>query len=384
MSQTADFILAYLAAGLVQAADNDFKYPYPPIWQQALNMLTVSQIRYAYPIPTTISQIVEMMETPLAEWWPGPPPETISPELMPVTTLVFGGQPDEWVYEFLETQNLDGIADTSYFQDEINQAGIRKILDLYRPEAETFGYAYVAVRRFLIENPVTTLAQIQQRLGALPLLRNKTVAEFYEPEEDFLDRASYQRQFWRCPHCGNILNWVEGAPRCARHSICGRLTADYRARTPVTPTGDLLRLKRSVAQRVCVPGLPEVQLYDWACEQQAKDTGLLDVTLWPGVDRYDLRLVFSDNTAWAIDVKDYADPTNLARQILGKSFYNMDPFRWDEGYYVFPQYRLEWNRSYVELFNRAASLPDSIVGLGMLEFRQRVQRKISMLSRREA
>jgi len=228
------------------------------------------------------------------------------------------------------------------------------------------------------------LAQIQQRLGALPLLRNKTVAEFYEPEEDFFDRAYYQKQFWRCPHCRNILNWVDGAPRCARHSICGRLTAGYQARTPVAPTGNWLRLKRSVAQRVCVPGLPEVRLYDWACKLQEKDAGLLDVSLWPGVDRYDLRLVFSDNSAWAIDVKDYADPTNLARQVSGKSFYNLEPFRWDEGYYVFPRHRLEWNRSYVELFNRAANLPGPIIGLGEDEFRQQVQRKLSTLSEREA
>jgi len=40
-------------------------------------------------------QVIELLEIPLAEWWPSPPPETITPELMPVTTLMFGCQPDE-------------------------------------------------------------------------------------------------------------------------------------------------------------------------------------------------------------------------------------------------------------------------------------------------
>ncbi|GIK40335.1 MAG: hypothetical protein BroJett011_41680 [Chloroflexota bacterium] len=380
MTQNADTLLKYLVAGLVEATETDFRYPYPALWQQALNMLTAFQIRSNTPIPKTIPALLEMLENPIGEWWPGELPEVVTLELDQAFTLMFGGQPDDWAYEFLEANDLASISSPARFQDELTQMGMKKLRDLYRVDAETMGYAYVKVRRFLIENSVTTLADIQQTLGSLPLLRMKQIMAFYESEDEFLHRALYQSQFWRCPYCGAILNWLAGVPRCARHSICGRLSGDYRGRSPIQPTGNLFRLKESVLRRVCVPGLPEVRLYDWAKNLQSTDNGLVSVILWPGVDQYDLQLCFADNTTWAIDIKDYADPFNLGRKVRGKSFYSLGTLRWDQGYYVFPQYRLNWNRNYVQHFNQAAELPVNIIGIGEADFKELVIRKLADLA----
>lgn len=379
MTQNPDTLFKYLVAGLIEAAETDFRYPYPALWQQALNMLTAFQIRSNTPIPKTIPAVVQMLENPIGEWWPGELPEAVATDLGQEFTLMFGGQPDDWAYEFLESQDLTGVSNLARFHDEIIQAGMKKLRDLYRPNAETMGHAYVQVRRFLIDNPVTTLANIQPALGHLPLLRIKQVIEFYESEDEFFHHAYYQGQFWRCPYCGTILNWVNDLPRCARHSICSRLSSDYRDRVPIRPTGNLLRLKESVLRRVCLPGLPEVRLFDWAKNLQATDSGLVSVALWPGVDQYDLQLCFADNTAWAVDVKDYANPVNLGRKIRGNSFYNLGLLRWDQGYYVFPQYRLDWNRNYVQLFNQVTELPAPITGVGEVGFKKLVIRKLADL-----
>lgn len=381
MTQNADTLFKYLVAGLVEAAETDFRYPYPALWQQALNMLTAFQIRSHTPIPKTIPAVLEMLENPIGEWWPGELPEAVTTDLGQEFTLMFGGQPDDWAYEFLESHDLTAISNLARFQDEIIQAGMKKLRDLYRPNTETMGYAYVQVRRFLIDNPVTTLADIQPALGNLPLLRIKQVVEFYESEDEFFHRACYQGQFWLCPYCGAILNWLDDLPRCARHSICSRLSSDYRDRAPLCPTGNLLRLKESVLRRVCLPGLPEIRLFDWAKNLESTDSGLVSVALWPGVDQYDLQLCFADNTAWAVDVKDYTDPVNLGRKVRENSFYNLGLLRWNQGYYVFPQYRLDWNRNYVQLFNQAAELPANITGVGEVGFKKLVIRKLTDITK---
>ena len=379
MTKDADTLFKYLVAGLVEAAETDFRYPYPPLWQQALNMLTAFQIRHRKPIPKTLTGILALLEEPIGEWWPGELPKAVTTELDQDFTLLFGGQPDDWAYEFLESEGVAGMVTLPQFQDEITQTGMKKLRDLYRPNADTLGYVYGVVRRFIVENPVTTLAHIQQTLGNLPLIRLKQVVDFYEAEDEFLNDALHQGQFWRCPYCQSILKWVDGAPRCERHSVCGRLTSNYHACKPLAPTGNLLRLKPSMVRRVCVSGLPEIELYDWAKNLQTANSGLVSVSLWPGVDRYDLQLCFADNTSWAIDVKDYADPINLGRRVNSQSFYNLGQLRWDQGYYVFPQYRVDWNKNYVELFNRVAELPAQIKGVSEVDFKNLVIHKLSQL-----
>jgi hypothetical protein len=384
MTHDADTLFKYLVAGLVEAAESGFRYPYPAVWQQALNMLTALQIKHSKPVPETIPQLLELLANPIGDWWPGELPEAVTTELSQGYTLLFGGQPDDWAYEFLETHDLDAsIAHLAHFQDEITQAGMKKLRDLYRPDAENLGFVYVKVRRFLIENPVTILASIQQTLGDLPGLRMKQVIDFYESEDEFLAKAYHQSQFWQCPYCQNILNWLDGSPRCVRHSICGRLTLDYRGLTPIPASGNLLRLKESVQRRVCIPGLPEVRLFDWAKGLQASNSGLISVSLWPGVDRYDIQLCFADGTAWAIDVKDYADPFMLARKVRGLSFYNLGQLRWDQGYYVFPQYRIDWNKRYSQQFNQVAELPDNMRGIGEQEFKNLVVAKLAQVISKE-
>jgi len=140
MMHDADTLFKYLVAGLIEAAETDFRYPYPPLWQQALNMLTAFQLKYGKPVPGTLPQILELLEEPIGVWWPGQLPEAVTNGLDQEFTLLFGGQPDDWAYEFLETQGLASIAHLARFQDELTQTGIKKLLDIYRPDAEILGY----------------------------------------------------------------------------------------------------------------------------------------------------------------------------------------------------------------------------------------------------
>ncbi|MDX9956513.1 MAG: hypothetical protein RBT75_20620, partial [Anaerolineae bacterium] len=72
------------------------------------------------------------------------------------------------------------------------------------------------------------------------------------------------------------------------------------------------------------------------------------VDLWPGVDQYDLRIVFNTGEVWAIDIKDIANPGHLRSQLQQEpQFVNVGDLSWDKAWFVVPQYRCEWSRDYV-------------------------------------
>ena len=148
----------------------------------------------------------------------------------------------------------------------------------------------------------------------------------------------------------------------------------------------LIPLKWGLHRRVCIPGLPEVELYDWCEKQRAVHPGLLvSVILWPGVDRYDLQLCFCDGEVWAVDVKDYADPIALYRKLHehehSADIFDLGTLKWTQGFYAIPQYRLNWNHTYTDQFKRAAPkgqkpLPPNIQIVGQKRFQERVQEKL--------
>jgi hypothetical protein len=72
--------------------------------------------------------------------------------------------------------------------------------------------------------------------------------------------------------------------------------------------------------------------------------------MWPEFDSYDLRVEFPDGKAWAIDVKDWANPFLLALNVknipLGSAL--------EKGYFVFPDERSR-QADYVRAFRNACN-----------------------------
>jgi hypothetical protein len=369
-------VFLYLAGGLAEASRDHFQYPYPPVLRHALNVLSATMIRQGDALPPAMPDILWLFEQPVGEWWPGTLPEGIEPEF----TLLYDATVDDWVWELLETHDLTASSGKSLlnFQAAIDQVAVRELRDFCRGNLEFLEPVYVDVRCFLVRHPHATLAQLHHLTSRLPI-PSRLVMDLYETREAFENHAWFDGCFWKCPHCRGILNWFEGRPRCARHSVCGRLYPGYQGREPIEDDYPL-RLKWRHHVRTCIPGIPEVDLADELKKIARKNPLLEEVKLWPGVDRYDLYLRFSNKEVWAVDVKDYTSSITLAKRVKGQQLYRRGDLSWQRGFYVFPDYRLDWNRHYVEQFAGAAELPEDMEAAGIEGFITLVEKKLQEIS----
>jgi hypothetical protein len=75
-------------------------------------------------------------------------------------------------------------------------------------------------------------------------------------------------------------------------------------------------------------------------------------------DQYDLRVTFPDQKVWAVDVKDWANPFLLAR--------NVRPIPqkpdWSKAFFVFPDERHHQRKDYLRAFRNNCSLLTNDVG----------------------
>lgn len=355
---TADDVFPYLVGGIAEASKTHFRYPYPPLFQQALNKLSVLQLLYGKNLPPELKDLLKLFEDPIGTWWPGSLPQEIEQQMGNNFTLMYDGQPEGWVWNYLGERGAKSLSPESlqYFQADIDQSAITEVMALCKAANPPLTDVYIAVRQFLIENPWTTLSILQQELGSYPQLPMKLINSFYETPDVFRRLAKRDGSYWLCPHCGGILSWEEHEilPRCARHSVCGKLFPGYQGRQALAERIDLVRLKWGIHRRVCIPGIPELKLFTWLETLKTLGSGLDDVLLWPGVDQYDLQLRFRDEV-WAVDVKDYENPAELFHKVQQDKLSKLGDLDWKKGFYVVPQYRIQWNSRYIQQVRQAGN-----------------------------
>ncbi len=386
-----DDVFLYVVAGAVEGARKDFRSS-SPLLQQALNKLAALQLENQRQPQPTLEDVLNDFERPIKEWWPGKLPSVIREgEISPHWTILYQRMPDEtWVEEFLEKRGASRRFGTSLqeFQADIDQSAILTVQDLCRNNPQIGEDVYRTVRRFLIRYPVTTAFHLHQELGSLPLIPQKTIYSFYESPSRFDRYSRYEGKYWECPYCHGVLNWIENGklPRCARHSVCSKLSVDYQGRKPIEEKPGLLRLKWGVHRRICIPGIPELELYQELEALQKSHPGLLTLELWPGVDVFDVLIQFADRqkTMWAVDMKDYADPVALYHKIHEADYPRFGRFQWNLAFYVIPQYRISWNPRYITQFKRSAPggqryLPTGIEIVSRDQLLRRVRQKLSTL-----
>ena len=143
----------------------------------------------------------------------------------------------------------------------------------------------------------------------------------------------------------------------------------------------LLQIKEGIRQRVCFPGMPELNLYSALSELKRQHPDCLtEIRLYPGVDRYDLQLRFSDDTVWAIDFKDVRNPYKLAKTLKG--LYGEGSLRYDKSFYVISDRCVANYPDYTKIAKEEAKqLPKQTQVLSDKIFRQRVQQKIIQLQK---
>ncbi|MFW6025831.1 MAG: hypothetical protein ACOCRX_05755, partial [Candidatus Woesearchaeota archaeon] len=81
--------------------------------------------------------------------------------------------------------------------------------------------------------------------------------------------------------------------------------------------------------------------------------------------------IISENEKWALDVKDYIDPKNLAASLGKIPYYN-----WDKGFFVIPQYRA--NKSYMRAVkNNWEKFQDNIEIISEKDLLKRLEAKFT-------
>jgi hypothetical protein len=197
--------------------------------------------------------------------------------------------------------------------------------------------SYTAFRKLLITKPAMTAAEIAALIGDIDLLPVfETVRRSYEPAP-----AAYMRDgaYRLCGRCGCLLIPLNGGgyrcelDRCrndGRSSLGDALPAQ----------AGVVQLRRPLRVFITSPGLAETEL-----EATLRSLGLKP-GMWPQFDAYDLKVPFPDGAVWAVDVKDWANPSLLA---IRTGLLRPDP-PYDRAFIVVPEYRFQVRENYARAF----------------------------------
>jgi hypothetical protein len=233
------------------------------------------------------------------------------------------------------------------------------VLDATR--ARDLPESYVSFRRAVIATPVLTGRERAALLGdrLLSFLDDRIREAWTEASVRHLRDGVHTA----CSRCNLLLvpapdgGWHCELDRCAREGVPvpGR-------RYDPAEEGGVYQVERPLRTFITGPGLAEVRL-----EADLRALGL-DVELWPAFDAYDLRVTFPDETVWAIDVKDRADPALLGRTT--RSFPARPPHH--RALLVVPHYRFQDREDYGRVFTHR--LTEELTGrIQLLSDRQLVR-----------
>jgi len=321
--------LRQCATGLLALADRsavveeEWVSPFPRALQRGLNRLALACLRRQRPPIGDLAALVVLAEQPLEVWPLDLPPDEYD---LAATLLTPDGtgRPTR-ACEELALARGD-------MEAALREEGLMGQV-LARCRATNAQDDYVAFRRLLIERPVLSHEELLEIVDRPEFLRlqNETLSAYpVIPPHYARDGAVRQ-----CPHCGCATTpqrVIGGAVRwaCVEMSCKGALQpAHDEACTRLAARNGVHWLRPDLRRYILAPGRPELTL---AAELKALR---LTVQLWPGVDRYDLRVMLPGAEIWAIDVKDWSNPVQLASYVQPIP---PDP-PWTSAFFVFPDAR---------------------------------------------
>ncbi len=321
-----------IASGLLELYSqvergNGLSAPYPAKLQHGLNRLAVICLHNKQDPPESVVDLLTWCRRPLFEWG-----------------LELGDQND------LNSQDclLDGDFVTALCEDWARSGTdieaslteehlMKRVFELCRSAGKPD--TYVALRKLWIEQPtLTALAFQQKRFDPTFAPVAEILDEAYAP----VPKANFVKgQVTCCSKCGNVLHATTRDNKLlCENNRCRSAKPSRKSGQIVAEKDQPVLLIRALRRFVAAPGLAEVRL-----AQKLELLGL-HVALWPNYDAYDVRIIFPNGRIWAIDVKDWADPTLLAWS--AKPFKTEPP--WDDAFFVFPDDRKIDYPNYMPLF----------------------------------
>lgn len=215
--------------------------------------------------------------------------------------------PEEWQEKrLIEDQKPSGFCiETAgeYFEECGNFQ--QKVINEVMIKAAQKPDLYTKFRRYPIENPVITKGNLEV----------DSVIDF-KPVQDILRNSyekapeSYKRdgKFYCCGHCGDLMYLTKDDELKCENKHCAKFKQNS-VTFPADKYDEVLWLKKDLRYFFHRPGKVELRI-----GEKLKRLGL-EVKLYPELDKYDLHLVFSDQTIWAVDVKFWESAYNLAKKV---------------------------------------------------------------------
>jgi hypothetical protein len=352
-------------------------HPLPALFQRVCHLLSL-YLKGTY--PRTHAGLLRLFERPVGEWWPiGLPAEYDA-----AFGILDDGRLSEEASQYFFTQLLEQaqlprdagplmkqiVLDNRQFKLLIEQ-----LQEKYQHDPEYAQREYVKLRRFLIEHPYTTSANLRANFRSTRYISAVDVGRLYD--RDLLEGLL----IWNCTECGP-LTMKQHNLRGIKPSICNDHRPFLAHIQQIPWERGLRRIIPGIHWRVCLPGIPELKLLDALIVIQSQyPKYLCAIDLWPGLDRYDLRLRFADEAIWAIDVKDHTSPHRLARHLT--RIYAEGALRYDQGFYVVPRRCLKHDQYLQIAREEATSLPRETHLLSDTMFEGRVLSHITQLAQKE-
>ncbi len=359
----------YLLIGLKEYLGRENKYPYPDLLHHGMNSLSL-EMQKSILFPKTMNGFLRLLEEPVKNWCPS----SFIPQEF---DRDFGLLDEDSLSEEANDYLSEVLLKKGWIPEIDNQNFIRildKLRDAYNNDnSEQAQQEYSILRPFLIRYQFTTPSKIRKAFGRTKYLVDEIpqIGELYEECQE-------NQIYWYCDRCG-ILTEKYGRLKGIKPSLCGNHHKNQSYIRQVKWETGLLRIKDGIHQRVCFPGIPELNLYSALEELKEEHSNYLQqVKLYPGLDRYDLQLRFSDDAVWAIDIKDVRDPYKLAKNL--QPLYSEGSLRYDESFYVISDRCIQNHPDYLEIARKAAkNLPYETHLISDKVFRTKVNNKITEL-----
>lgn len=383
-----DYLFEQMLVGISEFFEKQRQYPYPNILRHSMNILAY-QLNTKY--PKTVSGLIRLLETKTVGEWCSP--EHLPNDFDSSAYLVENNRLSDIALEYLESfENEDRLVDLSHpidlkiILDNIRFRKLRERLQeavlKYPSQAQQ---EYVRLRKFIIRHPYTTLGEIEAEFEFCKFIQVQDVADLYVTAYDIDTLLKYPDEngnihYWSCDRCG-VLRVYQGSLKTIKPSICGKRCVKPKN---ISIHRDVLVLREGIQLRTLIPGIPELELFDWLYDifLEYQDLSLMDEPeLWPYIDAYDIRIPFKDEI-WAVDFKDYTDPYRLGSAMTG--FPSRGNLRWDRGFYV---YSATWEQKRVDYYDIANRVSESQRGRTELRnddsFKDLVTAKLQTLSRKK-
>jgi hypothetical protein len=290
------------------------------------------------------NDLITLLGQPLKKW-----PVDWNPDLIIDLNFQF-----LFGYEY-NPEILDMIPSFNDIEGEFMQRSIMKIRNILLTDS-TGADQYSKLRKFIVESRPMLREVFRSNIKKMHI--NPSLFTILE-DEIFESLGENIGSVKQCSYCGRVYldpKVQRCTMRCAWHNA--------KLEPKSYEQGEWIQVRSAIHRYTVIPGMPEIDLYN----KLQKKGKFQEIILYPNFDEADIELVWSEGQRWAIDLKDCLNIIDLAKKI-DKDVEDQSHQKWDQFYYVIPEYMLNYQPNYIKLLKEAVvKTPENYQIKGMQDF----------------